>query len=82
VRRGDGPAEAFFYTLPVVAVTDRMIQNSPETVAAVARAVAASQAALRKDVSLATLVGRKLFPAMEAELIGDLIARDLPFYGP
>jgi ABC-type nitrate/sulfonate/bicarbonate transport system substrate-binding protein len=82
VRRGDGPAEAFFYTLPVVAATDRMIQNSPETVAAVVRAVAASQTALRKDVSLATLVGRKLFPAMEAELIGDLIARDLPFYGP
>jgi ABC-type nitrate/sulfonate/bicarbonate transport system substrate-binding protein len=80
VRRGDGPAEAFFYTLPVVAATDRMIQNSPEIVAAVVRAVAASQAALRNDVSLATLVGRKLFPAMEAELIGDLIARDLPFY--
>jgi ABC-type nitrate/sulfonate/bicarbonate transport system substrate-binding protein len=80
VRRGDGPTGAFLYTLPVVAATDRMIQDCPETVAAVVRAVAASQAALRNDVSLATLIGRKLFPAMEAELIGDLIARDLPFY--
>jgi hypothetical protein len=57
-----------------------MIQNSTETVAAVVRAVVASQAALRNDVSLATVVGRKLFPALEAELIVGLIARDLPFY--
>lgn len=80
VRRGDGPKGAFSYTLPVVATTDRMIQNSAETIAAVVRAVVLSHAALRNDVSLATLVGRKLFPALEAELIGGLIARDLPFY--
>ena len=56
------------------------MRNSAETVAAVVRAVAASHAALRNDLSLATLVGRKLFPVSEAELIRDLVARDLPFY--
>jgi NitT/TauT family transport system substrate-binding protein len=80
VRRGDGPKGAFSYTLPVVATTDRMMQKSTETVAAVVRAIVASQAALRNDVSLAGVVGRKLFPALEAELIVGLIARDLPFY--
>jgi NitT/TauT family transport system substrate-binding protein len=80
VRRGDGPKRAFSYTLPTVATTDHMIQNSPETVAAVVRAVVSSQATLRNDVSLATVVGRRLFPALEAELIAGLIARDLPFY--
>jgi NitT/TauT family transport system substrate-binding protein len=80
VRRGDGPKRAFSYTLAAVATTDRMIQDCVETVAAVVRAVVASHAALSNDVSLATLVGRKLFPASEAELIRGLVARDLPFY--
>jgi ABC-type nitrate/sulfonate/bicarbonate transport system substrate-binding protein len=80
VRRGDGPKGSFSYTLPAIATTDRVIKNSTETVAAVVRAVVASQAALRNDVSLATVVGRKLFPTLEAELIVGLIARDLPFY--
>ncbi len=80
VRRGDGPKGAFSYTFPAVATTDRMIQNDAETAAAVVRAIVASHAALKNDVSLATLVGRNLFPASEAELIRDLVARDLPFY--
>jgi NitT/TauT family transport system substrate-binding protein len=80
VRRGDGPRGAFGYTLPTVATTDRKIQNCAGTVASVVRAVVASHTALRCDVSLAAVVGRKVFPATEAELIGDLVARDLPFY--
>jgi NitT/TauT family transport system substrate-binding protein len=80
VRRGDGPAGAFDYTLPVVATTDRLIQNFPEAAAGVVRAVAASHAALKMDVSLAASVGRKLFPPLQAGLISSLIARDLPFY--
>jgi NitT/TauT family transport system substrate-binding protein len=80
IRRGDGPAGAFDYTLPVVATTDRLIQNSPGTVAAMISAVVGSHAALRKDVSLATEIGCKLFPAMEAGLITELITRDLRFY--
>jgi NitT/TauT family transport system substrate-binding protein len=80
VRRGDGPTGAFDYTLPVIAATDRLIQNSPETIAAMISAIVASHAALRNDVSLAADVGRKLFPELEAELITELVARDLPFY--
>jgi NitT/TauT family transport system substrate-binding protein len=80
IRRGDGPTGAFDYTLPTVAATDLLIRNSPETVAAVIRAVVASHAALRSDVSLATAVGQKLFPPLEAGLITGLVVRDLPFY--
>ena len=35
---------------------------------------------MRANVALATEVGRKLFPPSEAELIAELIRRDLPFY--
>jgi NitT/TauT family transport system substrate-binding protein len=80
VRRGDGPAGAFDYTLPVVATTDRLIESSPDSAVGVVRAIVASHATLRGDVALAAKVGQKLFPPMEAELIAGLVARDLPFY--
>jgi hypothetical protein len=38
--------------------------------------------ALRDDVSLATTVGQKRFPSSEAELIAELVRRDLPYYDP
>ena len=38
--------------------------------------------ALKEDVSRATEVGKKRFPPSEAELIADLIRRDLPYYDP
>jgi hypothetical protein len=38
------------------------------------------QRALKADPSLALKVGRKLFPSPEAELIGGVVARDLPYY--
>src|SRR5262249_26759836 len=60
VRRGEGPNGAFDYTLPVVATTERLIRDAPATAAAAVRAVVASHAALRNDVSLAANVGRKL----------------------
>jgi len=80
VRRGDGPKACFNYTMASVAATDRLIEASPETATAAIRAIARTHAALKRDVALATAVGRKLFPAMEAELIAGLIARDLPYY--
>ena len=43
-------------------------------------AIVKTQAALKEDVSRATQVGRKLFPPQEAELIAELIHRDLPYY--
>src|SRR5690242_10113282 len=80
VRRGDGPKACFNYTMAAVAATDRLIERSPETAAAAIRAVVKTQAALRADPQRATEIGRKLFPAQEAELIAELIRRDLPFY--
>ncbi len=80
IRRGDGPKPCFNYTMASIATTDRLIERSPETVAAAVRAIVKTQAALKRDVSLATGVGRKLFPPAEAELIAELIRRDLPYY--
>ena len=82
VRRGVGPKSAFHYTMPVLVTSDRTIERDPEMVAAGVRAVVAAQQALKRDVSLATAVGRKLFPAFEAERIADVVARDLPYYTP
>jgi NitT/TauT family transport system substrate-binding protein len=82
VRRGIGPKAAFYYTMPVLVTSDRMIARDPEMVAAGVRAVVGAQRALVNDVSLATAVGRKLFPPIEAERIADVVARDLPYYKP
>jgi ABC-type nitrate/sulfonate/bicarbonate transport system substrate-binding protein len=80
VRRGDGPKACFNYTMAALAAADRLIERSPEIAQAAVRAIRNTHTALKKDVSLATRVGRKLFPAAQAELIADLIRRDLPYY--
>src|SRR5215471_9639926 len=82
VRRGDGPQGCFNYTMASIASTDGLIERSPEIAAAAVRAIVKTQAALKNDVSLATDVGRNLFPPQEAELIAELIRRDLPYYDP
>ena len=46
------------------------------------RAIVRTQQALREDPERATEVGRRLFGAAEADLIAELIRRDLPFYDP
>jgi len=80
VRRGDGPKPCFNYTMASVAATDRLIDSSPETAAAVICAVVKTHAALKADPERAAEVGRKLFPPSEASLIAELIRRDLPYY--
>jgi len=80
VRRGDGPRACFNYTMASIASTERLIARSPETAAAAVRAIVKTQAALKQNVGSATEIGRKLFPPSEAELIAELIRRDLPFY--
>ncbi len=82
VRRGDGPRSCFNYTMSSLAATDRLIEESPEAAAAAVRAIVKTQAALKEDVSRATQVGRRLFPPQEAELIAELVRRDLPYYDP
>jgi ABC-type nitrate/sulfonate/bicarbonate transport system substrate-binding protein len=79
-RRGDGPKRAFEQTMAAVAATDALIARAPDTAAAAVRAIVATQRALKDDVTLAAKVGRKLFPPEEAELIVELIRRDLPYY--
>jgi NitT/TauT family transport system substrate-binding protein len=80
VRRGDGPKSCFNYTMASIATSDSVIERSPTAAPAAVRAIAEAHAALKKDVTLATKIGRKLFPPTEAELIAELIRRDLPFY--
>jgi ABC-type nitrate/sulfonate/bicarbonate transport system substrate-binding protein len=80
VRRGDGPAGCFNYTMASIATTDALVARSPTTAEAAIRAIATTHAALKRDPSLAAIVGRKLFPPSEAELITELIRRDLPYY--
>jgi NitT/TauT family transport system substrate-binding protein len=82
VRRGLGPPAAFHYTMPVLVTSDQAIKRDANMVAAGVRAVVKVQRALKGDVGLATKVGQALFPPAEAELIADVVARDLPYYDP
>jgi NitT/TauT family transport system substrate-binding protein len=82
IRRGDGPPECFNYTMASIAATDKMVRDEPEKASAAIRAVTAAQKALTADPTLATGIGKKLFPETEAALIAELIRRDLPFYSP
>ncbi len=79
-RRGDGPPGAFNYTMPALITSDRLIESDPDACAAAIRAIVRTQKALKQDVSLATEVGAKLFPAEAAGLIAGIIERDLPYY--
>ena len=80
VRRGDGPPAAFHFTQPALATTQKLVDEKPEIAAGAVRAIVKTLEALKDDVSLATKVAEKMFPAREAGLIATLIERDLPYY--
>ena len=82
VRRGVGPVAAQNYTFPALVTTESLISCDPDSAAAAVRAIVKTQQALRNDLSLATTVGERLFPTAEAEMIADLVRRDLPYYDP
>jgi ABC-type nitrate/sulfonate/bicarbonate transport system substrate-binding protein len=82
VRRGIGPPASQHYTFPALVATEAKIAQDPESVAAAVRAIVKVQKALRADPSLATEVGERLFPPVEAGLIAELVRRDLPYYDP
>jgi ABC-type nitrate/sulfonate/bicarbonate transport system substrate-binding protein len=82
VRRGDGPPAARDYTFPALVTTASRIAQEPGSAAAALRAIVQAQRALRQTPARATEVGRRLFPPTEAELIAELIQRDLPYYEP
>ncbi|MEP9375375.1 ABC transporter substrate-binding protein [Aquabacter sp. CN5-332] len=80
LRRGEGPKGAFDYTFASVAASDKVLAANPGLAGAVTRAIKKTHAALKADLTLATKIGRALFPPAEAELIADLIQRDLPYF--
>jgi NitT/TauT family transport system substrate-binding protein len=80
LRRGDGPPGARWYNFAALTTTERLIAEQPAIAAGAVRAIVRAQRALKADPSLATQIGKRLFPADEAALIADLIARDAPFY--
>jgi NitT/TauT family transport system substrate-binding protein len=80
VRRGDGPTAARHYTFSALVATDKRIKDEPESARAAVRALMKAHKALRADANSATAVGKKRFPPSEAELIAELVRRDLPYY--
>ena len=82
VRRGDDPDEVRHLTFAGMATTDKFIGKEPNAVAAAVRAIVKAQKALRTDPSLAREVGKRKFPADAAELIANVVARDIEFYNP
>jgi ABC-type nitrate/sulfonate/bicarbonate transport system substrate-binding protein len=82
VRRGDGPPAARGYTFSALVATDSRIKAEPESARAAIRALMKAHKALKENVQRATEVGNKRFPPSEAELIAELVLRDLPYYDP
>lgn len=82
VRRGDGPPAARDYTFSALVTTEERISREPESARAAVRALMKAHRALKDDLNLATVVGKKRFPPSEADLIAELVRRDLPFYDP
>lgn len=82
VRRGDGPPAARGYTFSALVATDKMINDEPRAARAAVRALMKAHKALKQDPGRATEVGKKRFPPSEAQLIAELVRRDLPYYDP
>ncbi|HEY6999227.1 MAG TPA: ABC transporter substrate-binding protein, partial [Candidatus Binatia bacterium] len=80
VRRGDGPAEARDYTFSALVATDKRLKEDAQSAVAAVRALMKAHKALKEDPSRAIEVGKKRFPPSEAELIAELVRRDLPYY--
>ncbi|HEX5020053.1 MAG TPA: ABC transporter substrate-binding protein [Candidatus Binatia bacterium] len=82
VRRGDGPPAARDYTFSALVATDKRIKEEPASARAAIRALMRAHKALKDNLQLATEVGNRRFPPSEAELIAELVRRDLPYYDP
>ncbi len=80
VRRGDGPDGCFDYTFASLAATDEFIAGDAGRAQAIVRSLRRAQAMLSEDPTRATAVGERVFPAEQAALIAELVARDVPFY--
>jgi len=82
LRRGDGPRAARDYTFSALVATEKRIKEEPASARAAIRALMKAHKALKENFHRATEVGKKRFPPSEAELIAELVRRDLPYYDP
>lgn len=82
VRRALGPSRAVNYTFAALVTSDRTIQLDADLVRRGLGAVIDAQRKLKIDATLAREVGIRLFPPLEAGLIGNVIERDVTFYNP
>jgi ABC-type nitrate/sulfonate/bicarbonate transport system substrate-binding protein len=80
IRRGDGPPAARNYTFPALVTSERVLRDDPQASAGAVRAIVRTLRELRADPALATRAAQRLFPAEEAGLIAELMARDAPFF--
>lgn len=80
LRRGDGPPGARYYNFPALSASEAFVKERPDIAAGAVRAIVKTQKALRAKPSLATKVGKEIFPAEEAEIISTIVERDAPFY--
>ena len=63
VRRGDGPAPAFNFTMAALATTDALIARAPEAAAGAIRAIVKTHRALKQDPRARHRGRQKTFPA-------------------
>ena len=80
LRRGDGPPGARYYNFAALTAPERLINEHREVAAGAIRAIVRAQKALKANPSISTEIGKRPFPADEAELIAGLIEHDAPFY--
>jgi ABC-type nitrate/sulfonate/bicarbonate transport system substrate-binding protein len=78
--RREGSEQAKGFTFPALATSERILREKPEAARAAIRAVKAAQQILKNNPARATEIGRKLFPPAEADMIAELIRRDMPYY--
>jgi ABC-type nitrate/sulfonate/bicarbonate transport system substrate-binding protein len=78
--RRDGTPEVKGYTFPALVCTDKTIRERPQVARAAIQAIRSAHEALKEDPGRATVIGRRLFPPQEAELIAELIRRDAAYY--
>ncbi|HWN91464.1 MAG TPA: ABC transporter substrate-binding protein, partial [Verrucomicrobiae bacterium] len=72
--RDQGPAFLRHMTFPTLQTSDRYIQSNPQIVERVVRAVVKTQKRLRDDPDAAVSVAQKMFPALDVELLRNIIA--------
>lgn len=80
--RDQGPRFLRDMTFPTLQASDRYLQANPQIVERVVRAVAKTQRRLREDPEAGVRVAQKIFPALDVELIRNVILLQRSSYVP